>query len=118
MTVNNAQFDWTTWMEGAVNALRSRRFNNMVPAALRSKFPTRTNALNLITENNFTGRIDYWVNLASPHDRLKALPLFEQFMLDRESSLNLTLRLHKYNDPNHGHNPLAKKASLALINGS
>lgn len=113
--VNNAQFDWTTWMAGSVNELRSQRFGNMTPVVIRTNYTARSNVLQLLAQKAHTGKIDYWVNIASQHDRVKALVQFEDFKA-RNALPNLHLSLHAYEDPQLGHNPLRQSDAVGILN--
>lgn len=112
--VNNAQFDWTRWFAPAVNELRSKRLGKLLPSDLRDKYPLRTNVLNLLSTMSRAPRIDYWVNMASNHDREIDHPEFERFLRDF-SSLAATMQCHEYHDPEAGHNPLSKADTLRIL---
>ncbi|GEM_PF-6479059 len=114
--VNNAQLDWTLWMTGAVNALRSARFDNLMPADIRMKWPTTTSVLKLIQSGNTSPQIDYLVNLASKHDSSVELPLMERFIKDNPQSAS-NIRVFKYRHQASGHNPLFKDIAIKCING-
>lgn len=112
--VNNAQFDWTRWMAGAVNALRSSRFHNRTPAEIRNEWPERTNIFNLAKTQNAHSMIDYFINMDSSHDTQVDLPIAENFLEQNPDSLT-RLRIHKYSDPTAGHNPMGKEQAVLEI---
>lgn len=114
--VNNAQFDWTRWMAGAVNALRSATFDNLTPAQLRSTFPQRTNIFRLATSRNARSSIDYVVNMESSHDTQVDLPIARDFLRVHSDSPT-RLRIHPYRDAQAGHNPLGKEETIARLVG-
>ncbi len=113
--VNNAQFDWTTWMVGSVNELRTRRFGNMLPTDIRANYPTRSSVLRLLAQKAHSGRVDYWVNVASQYDRVKALEQFQDFM-KATAIPDLHLSLHTYEDHQLGHNPLRQSDAVRILN--
>lgn len=115
--VNNAQIDWTQWMAGGVNELRNSRFDGMLPAQLRQELPTRTNVLNLLTQQKQAPAIEYWVNTASPHDRQVDLPLVQAF-IESGSPSAANIRIHTYEDPDAGHNPMDRAATVDLLCGA
>ncbi|WP_345311342.1 hypothetical protein [Kocuria gwangalliensis] len=112
--VNNAQFDWTRWFAPAVNSLRRKRLGNRLPADLRKKYPQRTNVLNLLSTLSMAPRVDYWVNLASEHDREIDYPEFQRFK-KQFPQIAKNMRCQKYKDANAGHNPMSKSDTLELI---
>lgn len=112
--VNNAQFDWTRWYAPAVNKLRARRLKSMLPADLRSRYPLRTNVLNLLSTMPHEPLVEYWVNTASDHDRDIDLPEFERF-IQGFPTFGSTITCHEYHDPQAGHNPLAKGDTLQIL---
>lgn len=112
--VNNAQIDWTRWMAGGVSELRNSRFDGMLPAQLQAELPTRTNVLNLLTQQKQAPVIDYWVNTASPHDREVDLPVVQAF-IDSGSPSAAHIHIHTYEDPHAGHNPMDRAATVNLI---
>lgn len=111
--VNNSQFDWTRWMAPDVNMLRHQRFNSLLPTDIRRKFPQRTNVLNLLERVATSVKIDYWINMASVHDRTVSLPLMREFRLRFPNS---HIFIHEYEDPKSGHNPLGPERTVQLIN--
>ncbi|WP_270240556.1 hypothetical protein [Kocuria marina] len=114
--VNNAQLDWTKWMPGAVNALRAARFDNLLPAEIRQRWPDTSSVLRLIGSSDNAPRIDYLVNLASRHDSAVELVEMRQFIAenpDRSSNI----RIFTYRDKVAGHNPLRKELVVACLNG-
>lgn len=115
--VNNAQFDWTRWMAGGVNALRKARFNGSLPATIRSGYPTQTSALRLLTSGDQPRAVDYYVNLASQHDRTVDLEQARRFQIE-EPHLSSAFRIHGYEDPETGHNPMSQDATLSAIQAS
>jgi len=117
VVINNAQFDWTRWMAGSVNALRSARFNNALPAALREQYPERTNALNLLRERRGPRSVDYLYNVASPHDREVDATKMRVF-LSRNPHFREVVRMISYRDPVAGHNPLPPGLTTAWLNAS
>lgn len=114
--VNNAQFDWTLWMTGAVNALRAARFDNLAPGDIRHNWPTTTSVLRLLQTGSVSARIDYLVNLASKHDSAVELPLMERF-IKNNPEIASNIRVFKYRNQASGHNPLYKDVAIACING-
>lgn len=112
--VNNAQIDWTRWMAGAVNALRHARFDGILPATIRRRYPERTSVLRLWEATGSHPRIDYWVNTASPHDREVDLPQVVDFA-EQHPELCAHLRIHEYEDAEAGHNPQSREAALHAI---
>lgn len=112
--VNNAQIDWTRWMAGAVNELRAARFDGILPATIRSQYPTRTSVLQLWKHRKKPARIDYWVNVASDHDRVVDLPQVESFMREHPT-LTEGLCIHHYEDAVAGHNPMVKADVLRAV---
>lgn len=113
--INNAQFDWTRWMAGGVNALRSARFRNALPAVLRERYPERTNALNLLREGRGPRRVDYLYNLASVHDREVDVPKMRAFLFDNPHFREV-VKVMSYWDPVAGHNPLPRDLTTVLLN--
>ena len=112
--VNNAQIDWTRWMAEAVNELRFARFDGILPATLRERLPQRTSVLRLWEATGAASQIDYWVNIASKHDRIVDLPQVEAFARQRPD-LAAHLHIHRYEDDAAGHNPLSRDATLRAI---
>lgn len=112
--VNNAQIDWTRWMAGAVNALRTARFDGILPATIRTKYPTRTSVLELWKRKKKPARIDYWVNVASDHDRVVDLPQVEAFAREHPG-LTENLRILRYDDEAAGHNPMGQQDVIEAI---
>lgn len=112
--VNNAQVDWTRWMAGAVNDLRYARFDGILPATMRNQYPTRTSVLELWKQQRKPPRADYWVNVASGHDRVVDLPQVEAFAR-QHPDLSTRLRILRYEDEDAGHNPMSKAATLGAL---
>lgn len=112
--VNNAQIDWTRWMAGAVNALRTARFDGILPATIRTKHPTRSSVLELWKRKKKPARIDYWVNVASDHDRVVDLPQVEAFAR-KHPELTENLRILRYDDETAGHNPMGREDIIEAI---
>lgn len=112
--VNNAQIDWTRWMAAAVNALRYARFDGLLPATMRRQLPLRTSVLRLWESTGAASRVDYWVNVASKHDREVDLPQVEQFA-EQHPELARHLTIRRYEDEAAGHNPLSRDATLQAI---
>lgn len=112
--INNAQFDWTRWMAGSVNALRAARFRNALPAALRERHPERTNVLNLLRAGRGPRSVNYLVNLASTHDREVDAPEMRRFLSENPEFREI-VRIITYSDPVAGHNPLSQADTLAWI---
>ncbi|MEW1979286.1 prolyl oligopeptidase family serine peptidase [Kocuria palustris] len=112
--VNNAQFDWTRWMRGGVVALSARRFNAAAPAALRRAIPWRTSALRRLSQRSTPLSVDYWVNIASPHDLKVDLTQAMSFVHD-ERALAERFAIHRYSDPVSLHNPLGREQTLELL---
>ena len=114
--INNAQFDWTRWMPTGLNPLREARFDNDYPLALRQRHPLRTNVLRLLVKRRRPLRIDYYVNLASKHDREVDHPMFETFVA-RHPKMTQDVRIITYEDESAGHNPLHRNTTLKILNG-
>lgn len=112
--VNNAQIDWTRWMARSVNELRTARFDGMLPAVIRKQHPTRTSVLELWKRKKRPARIDYWVNVASGHDRVVDLPQVEAFAQEHPA-LTRELRILRYDDEAAGHNPMTRADVLDAI---
>lgn len=113
--VNNAQFDWTRWMATGVNALRHARFRGMLPADIRSRHPLTSNVLRLLAHKGDPLKIDYYVNLASSHDRKQDLPTFNQFVAEYPH-LCENVQVHHYFHAAAGHNPMQRRDTVKLIN--
>lgn len=113
--INNAQFDWTRWMATGLNPLREARFDNMLPNRLRRAHPVRTNALNLLAKRGKPVSIDYYVNLASKHDREVDHPMFIDFV-QSHPRLTRNVRIFPYEDPAAEHNPMPKEQTLEILN--
>lgn len=112
--VNNAQIDWTRWMAGAVNALRTARFDGILPATIRTKHPARSSVLELWRQKKKPARVDYWVNVASDHDRVVDLPQVEAFAREHPD-LAGNLRILRYDDEAAGHNPMGREDTVEAI---
>ncbi|MGD7004241.1 hypothetical protein [Kocuria palustris] len=112
--VNNAQLDWTRWMAPAVNDLRHSRFGGATPAEIRRRHPTRTSVLRLWESTGSASTIDYWVNIASKHDRAVDLPQAEKFAAEHPE-LAPQLRIRRYEDADAGHNPLGRDATVRAL---
>lgn len=116
VVVNNAQFDWTRWMAGAVNRLRAARFGNALPADLRAKYPHRTDVLNLLGDSRGgPSSVSYLVNLASRHDSAVDAARARRFLRENPEYAN-RFRIIGYRDEVAGHNPLPQPQTLAWIN--
>lgn len=116
VVVNNAQFDWTRWMAGAVNRLRAARFGNALPADLRAKYPHRTDVLNLLGDSRGgPSSVSYLVNLASRHDSAVDAVRARRFLRENPEYAN-RFRIIGYRDEAAGHNPLPQPQTLAWIN--
>lgn len=115
--VNNAQIDWTRWMAAAVNELRSARFQNQLPADLRTAYPTRTNVLKAWDAQGFPTEVTYWVNVSSGHDRVVDLPQVEAFAMSHPD-LTRNLSIRRYEDESSGHNPMGRSNTVAAIRES
>lgn len=114
--INNAQFDWTRWMPTGVNPLREARFGNLLPTLLRERYPERTNALHHLAARAARVNVQYYVNLASKHDRVVDYPMFQDFLVEH-SPLIGDVETHCYFDEASGHNPLSKEKTLDILNG-
>ena len=112
--INNAQFDWTRWMAGGVNALRAARFENALPATIRSRNPRRTNILNNLAPGRGPRTVDYLVNLDSNHDREVDARIMGQCLLNHPEFRDM-VRAIAYRDPVAGHNPLPKNLTLPWL---
>lgn len=113
--VNNAQFDWTRWMAGAVNRLRAARFGNALPADLRSRYPHRTDVLNLLGDTRGgPSSVNYLVNLGSRHDRAVDAARARRFLAENHEYAD-RFRIIGYRDDLAGHNPLSQDQTLAWI---
>lgn len=112
--INNAQFDWTRWMEGAVNSLRHARFQGRTPHQIRQSHRLTANVLQRLIDDQTPVRCDYYVNMASAHDAKRSLPEMERFIADHPE-LSQEVRIHRYSDPGRGHNPLTKEETLAIL---
>lgn len=112
--VNNTQFDCTRWMAGGVNALRHARFQGSLPATIRRAYPERTSMLRLLATVDAARIVDYHVNASSPHDRTVDLEQARRFIAEHPR-LAAGLRIHEYEDPVAGHNPLPQDRTLEAI---
>ncbi|WP_156125263.1 hypothetical protein [Kocuria sp. ZOR0020] len=115
--VNNAQFDWTRWMAGAVNELRASRLGNELPSELRRRLPHQTGVLRLLSTRPEALRVDYYVNTESKHDATVDLPQMEAFLKNypRQSA---AVEIHRYADENAGHNPMDMPHIIDILNAS
>ncbi|MFL0422947.1 hypothetical protein [Kocuria rhizophila] len=115
--VNNAQVDWTRWMAPAVKLATQRLFGGMYPKTIRTKLATRANFLDAIVERGHPQNLEYWVNIESRHDRTVDLPQIRDF-IRRHPELSKNFLIRVYTDAIAGHNPLDRKTTVRLLNGS
>lgn len=113
--VNNPQIDWTRWHAHQVRPVLNACYPGMTAADVRRKHPRRSHALDGLARIKARARIDYWVNMASAHDRDVQLPVTMDF-LQRHPQLCDEITLHTYYDEDQGHNPLSRPQTVDLLN--
>lgn len=113
--VNNPQIDWTRWHAHQVRAVLKSRYRGYTAKQVREEYPKRSNCLQNLYDTGARSTIDYWVNMASPHDRDVQLPIALDFIRNRPNICN-NFTVHMYHDETLGHNPLGKIETLELLN--
>ncbi|WP_312794346.1 hypothetical protein [Kocuria sp.] len=113
--INNAQFDWTRWYPQFVSRVLATRFDNMLAADVRRRWPHRANALEYLLRRPQGLRIDYYVNVASGYDRDIQYALLLDFIREHPDRSG-EITVHHYYDPEMDHNPLPKAATLNILN--
>lgn len=113
--INNAQFDWTRWMEGAVDQLRAQRFNGLTPDQIRNRYRLTANVLERLADKKADLRCDYHVNTESEFDMVWALPAMNRF-IEMNPELSSEIRVFTYSDSSSGHNPLGRAETISALN--
>lgn len=113
--VNNPQIDWTRWHAHQVQPVLKARFPGFNAKQVREKFAKRANCLQNLADIGAKARIDYWVNMASAHDRDIQLPVTFEFIRSHPEICE-KVSVHMYYDEKQGHNPLSKSETLELLN--
>lgn len=114
-TVNNPQIDWTRWYAHQVRPVLSGHFPGLNAKQVRERFPKRANCLQSLADAGVKARVDYWVNMASAHDRDVQLPISLDF-IRAHPEICRSFSVHMYYDEAMGHNPLPKDRTIEILN--
>lgn len=98
--VNNAQFDWTRYESSAAVDRVTKMLGFSSVQELSSEAGWRTSIPKLAEHERIRPRICYHLNLESPVDVHRQLPVFKEISGEVE--------LHTYHDKESGHNPLTR----------
>lgn len=115
--INNAQFDWTTWIPRTVTTLTEQRLGGMDAEAFKHSHPERANVLDLMLRTQPASHVDYWVNLGSDHDAEVDLGQVQDFLY-QHPDFAPHWTIHKYHDAAAGHDAIDKATTVRIINDS
>lgn len=113
--VNNPQIDWTRWYVHQARPVLAAHFSGLNAKQVREGFPKRANCLQSLADAGAQAKVDYWVNMASAHDRDVQLPISFEF-IRAHPEICASFSLNMYYDEKQGHNPLSKPATIELLN--
>lgn len=113
--VNNPQIDWTRWHPHQVKPVLESRFPGKSARQVRERIPKRAICLQNLANSGTRARIDYWVNMASTHDRDIQLPVTQKFLRENPEICSDFI-VHMYYDEEQGHNPLSKVKTISIFN--
>lgn len=114
--MNNPQIDWTRWHPHQVKPVLESRFPGKSAKQVREHMPRRAICLQNLADSGTRARVDYWVNMASAHDRDIQLPVTQKFLRENPE-IGAHFASHMYCDEEQGHNPMSKANTLSLVNG-
>lgn len=112
--VNNPQINWTRWYAHQVSPVLQSHFPRLDAKTVRERFPQRASCLHSFTKMGGAANVDYWVNMASQHDREVQLPIVLKTLRD-SPEICRTFSIHMYYDEQQGHSPLSKQKTLELL---
>ena len=113
--VNNPQIDWTRWHAHQVKPVLESRFPGRNAQQVRERMPKRAICLQNLADSGTRARVDYWVNMASAHDRDVQLPVTQAFLRENPE-ICADFSLHMYFNEVQGHNPMSKEKTLEILN--
>ncbi len=116
--VNNAQFDWTLYHPTHSKRIAAHSYGGLDIRHVRKLYPNMCNVFSRFVNDRIPIAGRYLVNVASPADFGKQLPVLTSFMSARaklQPSIGMDISVGYYADPKAGHMPLNRKATLREV---
>ena len=116
--VNNAQFDWTLYHPTHVQRISDHSYDGLAVEVIRKEYAEMSNVFSRFLKSKLPISGGYMVNVASPADYKKQLPVLTSFMTKRaktQPSVGMDISVKYYADPKAGHMPMPKQNTLKQI---